>query len=191
MSGSTKLRQRILRTARFGLLGTLACLMSVWTSYSIVRHWTRGSTIITPLTADTLHFARQFRDVDNRLAELSNEYVFRFPKARKSLDKEGNAWIQNRFRPEITVIQQRLSDAHQWNQSSKNSSAQKVHGALSAAVDRASAAASRPDDAALAKRALLDIRAAVRAAELWITHAGAEPRMDAPATSFSAGMAGL
>jgi len=191
MSGFSLWKRRLLRTARFGLIGTVACLMSVWISYSLVRHWTRGAAIVTPLTPETLRIARQFREVSNRLAGLANEYVFRFPKAAKAPGEEGRIWIQNQFRPEVMALQQILSGGGQRDGSGRNASAQKAHGMLAAAVDRAAAAASRPDDAALAKRALLDIRAAVRAAEAWIAHSGAEPRMDTPAVSFSAGMAAL
>lgn len=183
--------RRLLRTARFGLLGTIACLMSVGISYSLVRHWTRGATIVTPLTPETLRVASQFREVSNRLATLANKYLFRFPKAASAPGEEGRTWMQNHFRPEAMALQQMLAGDHQRSLPGRDVAARKVHGALTAAADRAAAAAARPDDAALAKRALLDIRAAVRMAEAWIARSGAERRLDSPAVSFSAAMAAL
>lgn len=191
MSGLAQWGRRFLRTARFGLVGTVACLMSIWISYSLVRHWTRGATIVTPLTPETLRVARQFREASNRLAALANEYTFRFPKAAIAPEKEGQAWMQNHFRPESMALQKILSGDHQWGLPGRDPAARKVHETLTAAADRVAAAASRPNDAALAKRALLDIRAAVRAAEAWIARSGANPRLDTPAVSFSAGMAAL
>ncbi len=182
--------RRAARTVRFGLLTLAAMLASVALSYTVVRHMTRNVTMLQQLPRETVDFARQTRAACNTLAELANELAFRVPPHAPAPNQDALAWMRGPFQVRLRALQQQLGSNTAWPKGSATALTKNLHARLAAAADRAAALAARPEDNALRKRALTDIRDAVHAAETWLLESGAARHMPAPRIPLSTQAAG-
>jgi len=168
----TGLTHSLLRMGRYMLLLTLSCLLSMIIAYALVRHLTRGQTVLRKVDPEAIQQARLLRRDTNQLVALANEYSQRLPQDTKAPAPATIQWIDGAFRPELNALRQRMDEEFPTDTP--------LCRTLSATADRAAAMAAHPDDAELRRRALRDIEAAAARIEKHLDTLGLEHWLPQP-----------
>ena len=156
----------------------LGMTLSMVIAFVAVRSLTRGTEFTTETNSRQVAAAWALRNCANELTRLCNALVDAVPKPSTALPLGTRAWLAEKFQSDIDALRRELGSAELQDFTQARS--------LVDACARLSSVALHPEDPALRRVALNEIRSAVDAANSYIRDNALERRVALPITPLRA-----
>lgn len=155
---------------RYAMMLLGGCLLSMMTSFAVIRLLTQDKTMVAKVDRHTFESANQLRVWSNEMLDLTRAYLTHVPSEGQGSSTAARTWLSREIRPRLSRLRQQLDETRL---------DQAPYTVLLAALGRFESLLAHPEDGALRRMALAEVYRAAHSVEAYLSSLGLQDRVPA------------